>query len=701
MPDEWTREELVVRWRAFIELNGADELSRVLALYPDQRSVFFEYGAIERHDEALADQLLSRPQTSLYASELALNEVIEKDYRRPRGAVKIHVRARGLPAGKSQGRLEVRELRAKHLGRLVSVEGLVRRRSDVRPMVLEAMYQCERCHNVVMEHQSDFDLKEPVECYKDQGGCGRTSASTRWKLLEERSTVMDTQRFVIQELPERVKDGEQPEKLVCWLFDDLAGAVKPGQRVTANGLVRAKTPDRKRAGRGILEVHLEVLSIDSDEKTGDLELGMEDLQLIHDEAAKGDVLARIARSIAPALYGLEIEKTAIALQMFGGTRKPMPDGTFLRGDIHILLLGDPSTGKSQLLSAIKTVHYRVVSATGRGASGAGLTAAVCKDEVTGEYGLEPGALPMANGGMLCCDEIDKMDEEDRARMHPAMEQGVVEINKAGINATMAAQAAILAAANPKHGSWEQNRAMVDQVDLPPALISRFDAIFVFKDLPDGGDRDRRLARHILQAHYVGSLAHRDDDLAAAGALEFTPPLRPEFIRKYVFFARTRHRAPVMTPDTIARLERHFLDLRKEMAGSEEHVAKITPRQLEGLVRFAEASARARLSDRVEEEDVAVAMRVFDAWVTRLSESGRSWDLNVMYGALPTSVRDDMAKLKDLIRVCDRGAGATKAEVLERAERDLGMKPDRVRYLVEKLHTEGGIFERDEDHWRAA
>lgn len=704
MPDELTRDGLMARWRAFFDLYGAEEVRRVIDLYPDQRSVYLDFGVVEGHDPGLADQVLLRPQTALYCAELAVKERVAVDANRPRGECHLHVRVKGLPGAKMRGRLDVRDMRAKHGGRMVAIEGMVRRRDVNRPLVEEAYYLCERCHGVVSVVQSDFGLEEPVECFKDQGGCGRTGASTKFKFLAERSERVDAQRLVLQELPERVKEGEQPERLICWVYDDLVNTVKPGQRVTLNGIVKEMAAERRRAGRGLLLVHLEVVSIESDEKTGDLELTPEDVAAIEAEAGRTDTLERIARSVAPTLYGLEVEKLAVALQLFGGSTKTMPDNSRLRGEIHLLLLGDPSTGKSQLLAAVKALHYRAVGATGRGASGAGLTAAVVKDELTGEFGLEPGVLPMADGGIACIDEADKMDEDDRDRMHPAMEQGIVEINKASIQATMSARTSVLAAANPKFSAWRADRALIDQVDLPMSLVSRFDAMFVLKDVPDGGARDGRLAEHILRAHYVGSLADQEaspDAENRAGAA-FAPPLSAEFIRKYIFYARTRHRAPVMTPETMVKLKQLFLDLRKETAGTEEHVARITPRQLEGMVRFAEASARARLSRTVEVRDAEVAIRVFESWVTRLADTGGKWNLDILHGGLFGNIKDSMNQLKDTIRACEvKGKGAPKEAILERAEKDLGMKRDQTLYLIEKLYQEGGIYEREDDHYRVA
>lgn len=698
MSEEWTREELIARWRAFIDLELADEIGSALSYYPQHRSIFIEWPHLRSHDESLADSLLSRPLASLHYAEIALKSLIETDYRKPKGVVEIHVRIRSLPRTRAV-RLEICDLRPSHLGKLVSVEGLARKRTPTLPQLVEAAFQCDRCHAVVAEPQTGDFLLEPVECNKDQGGCGRASSSTRFKLLEDRSTLVAFQQVEVQELPERMKEGEQPRRLICELLDDAVDAVVPGQRVVLNGVLRGTTLGRGRERKRLLSPRLDVLSVESDEKTQDLELSGEDIKAIQEFARRPNAIDLVAASVAPSLYGLENEKLAIALQLFGGVPKQVSANERIRGDIHILLLGDPSTGKSQLLNAVKGLHYRGVMATGRGVSGAGLTAAVVKDKATEEMALEAGVLVLANGGIACIDEIDKMNAEDRDRMHPAMEQQLVEITKAGIHATMFSRCSVLAAANPKHGAWAPDRPHLDQVEMPATLLSRFDAIFIIKDKADGAEHDSRLADHVLRVHRAAGEARGGKTSPVDARQVIAAPVTPEFLRKYIFYARTRL-VPVLTAQAEDLVKRFYLDLRKQMAASQDGRQTISARQLEGLIRFSEASARARLNEEVEKQDVDRAIRIFEWWVTHLEGEGSKWNLNVMFGGFEASVKDDLNRLIAVIRECDmKGVGALKALVQERAEKNLGMKPDRVRYLIEKLHTEGAIFQRDDDHWR--
>ncbi|HLF06483.1 MAG TPA: hypothetical protein VI893_04820, partial [Thermoplasmata archaeon] len=399
MPEEWTRDELMQRWRGFLAIHAEPQLGEVLHRYPESKSVYFSYYDVERHDEALAKQVLERPQTSLYAAELALAAIVAGDHRRPRGECSIHFRVRGLPKSREVA-VEIRDLRAKHLGKFVAIPCLVKRVTDVRPKLQEAMFQCDRCHAVVQEPQDGRLLQEPVQCYEDQSGCGRASASTRFKLLEERSQVVDFQRLEVQEPPEHSVSGSPPLRFNGDVLDDITGKVLPGERIFLNGILRAAPKGEGLRKRSVLDIYLEVVSVDATREEEEFPLTAAEVDEIENLAKKPGIIDRLWRSIAPTLFELNVEKLGIALALFGGVPKRMQDSTNIRGDIHILLLGDPSTGKSQLLNFVREIAPRVIFASGKGASAAGLTAAVVKDEDSeGRFSLEAGALVLANGGI--------------------------------------------------------------------------------------------------------------------------------------------------------------------------------------------------------------------------------------------------------------------------------------------------------------
>src|SRR5256885_3069954 len=298
----------------------------------------------------------------------------------------------------------------------------------------------------------------------------------------------------------------------------------------------------------------------------------DDARLIREAGASPDIFRMITASIAPSLYGMHVEKEALALQLFSGVPKLMPDGRRIRGDIHVLMVGDPGVGKSELLSYMSRLSPRGIYATGKAASAAGPTAAAVRDEFgEGRWTLEAGALVLADLGLAAIDEIEKMNPQDRSAIHEAMEQQRISVAKAGITAVLQARCAVLAAANPKFGRFDEHKYISEQIDLPPALLSRFDIIFSMIDRPQS-DRDRELAEHVLKGHRVGEIARRRETGAATEETQgleepYTPYFSPEFLRKYVALANRIY--PVMTDEAMAIIEKKYLEIRKtgEAAGA--------------------------------------------------------------------------------------------------------------------------------------
>ncbi|MFB6185414.1 MAG: ATP-binding protein, partial [Halobacteriaceae archaeon] len=309
-------------------------------------------------------------------------------------------------------------------------------------------------------------------------------------------------------------------------------------------------------------------------------------------------------------YGYEETKMALILQLFSGVKKELPDKSRVRGDLHLLLIGDPGTGKSKLLQYIRKIAPRSVYTSGKGSTSAGLTAAAVRDDFGDgqQWTLEAGALVLADQGIAAVDELDKMDPTDRSAMHEGLEQQEISISKAGINATLKSRCALLGAANPKYGRFDQYEPIAEQIDLEPALISRFDLIFTVTDQPDE-DRDEKLAEHILQTNYAGELnTHRKQSRTANVSEEqinqatetVTPEIESEFLRKYIAYAK-KNCYPTMSEAAKQRIQEFYVNLRAK--GQEEDApVPVTARKLEAIVRLAEASARVRLADTVTEAD---------------------------------------------------------------------------------------------------
>ena len=1153
---DYTHEELVARWSEFFELQGYDAKIMELAnLYPEKRTLDVRFEDLNRYDTDVGLFLLRKPQNALLAGEQAIQGLLPALDPKP----KPHLRVLGLPP---EERVSVRELRARHLGRFLSIQGLVRKATEVRPKVTDAMFRCLRCGTVLKEEQEGELFREPLECYGDQGGCKRSASATKFVLVGEESLYLDTQKIEIQEPPEELGGGEEPQRLSAWAEDDLAGLINPGARVLLNGVLRISQRGRPGAKSTLFDIFLDINSIEFTEKEfEEVEITVEDVVRIREVAAQPGIVDRIRRSIAPSLGGLEREKEALALQLFSGLVKLMPDGRRIRGDIHILLVGDPGIGKcvvgdtevllpdgtlrpirqiveeglkrgeighvddgvyakidqeiltlghdgkivpakatlawkrdappllrritgrsgrtivvtpthpffvwregaltpvradqlrrgdfvaaagrmpvdgrprslsrviyrlsesnnavrlkvpattspefwrfigpvagdgyvrlrddggylsftnndptllrdvermsarlglnprlyeshpgksakdlvtpsielstflqglglavpsarksvpdllfrrgtdevagfvsglfdaegsvslvdnavevssassrlltqtqhlllrlgiqaslgskkvdgtpyyrlsvtgsqarrfaatvparhpekvrrlsrmaarrhavslydyvpvraaelrrirerlgmtqsemgvsrgaylhyeqgrtplqptldkiigamearasimgvrlaeldalrqlvdsdiqweriariedveapepyvydlqvpgthnfvsndfithnSELLMYMRNLAPRAVFAVGGAATAAGLIAAAVRDEFgEGRWTLEAGALVLADKGMALIDEVDKMSEQDRSSIHAAMEQQQVSIAKAGITATLPTRCAVLAAANPKLGRFVVGKAISEQINLAPTLLSRFDAIFTLHDEPDPL-QDSQLADHILKGHLLGAQRAQhlvDPSYEPDRNLEaiYRPEFDTEFLRKYVAFARRTY--PIMTPDAMDVIKGKYLEIRRTGGGSSEPGGSvpITPRQLEAFVRLSEASARARLSPLVMEEDARRAVDLVEYWLRKVAGGeGGGIDIDKVVSGISSSQREEMIALRDILAESEQEPqGADEEDVIRRAA-ERGIPEPRVRAILSRWRQEGEVY----------
>ena len=408
---------------------------------------------------------------------------------------------------------------------------------------------------------------------------------------------------------------------------------------------------------------------------------------------------KMRQSIAPTIYGLDVEKDALVLQLFGGIAKEMPDGTRTRGDVHTLLVGDPGTAKSQMLSYISKLAPRSIYASGKASSAAGLTAAAVRDEFgEGQWTLEAGALVLADKGLACIDEIDKMEETDRSSLHQAMEQQEISVAKAGINATLKSRCAILAAANPKLGRFDEFMPIHEQINMPPALLSRFDLIFSILDKPSP-KTDIDLANHILQSHKGGEIREHinripDKLYSKEQEIQFMkhiqPVFEPEFLRKYIAYAK-RNVFPVLTDDALKILQDYYVKIRN----SSKESVPFTPRQLEAFVRLAESSARIRLSQEATDNDANRAILIIDQYLQRVGmdrETGRI-DIDIIATGISHSQHERMRLILDIIqRLCDESEdnSANRADIISEAEIQ-GIESRKVEEALDRLSRDGQIY----------
>ncbi|MBI4362149.1 MAG: minichromosome maintenance protein MCM [Euryarchaeota archaeon] len=679
------------RWEAFFERYCREPLLRVASRYPESRSLYVEFPTLVRFDPGLADALLQDPDGALERAHeglrrMALPGVVSLDG--------IHLRFTRLPGEKpGEGVLvDIRELRSHHISRLISVRGMVRQAQEVRPRLVEAAFECSRCRHVTRVPQSGGRFREPLQCENET--CQRRGP---FKLRVAQSKFVDAQKLRIEESPEELRGGAQPQKLPVEVEDDLVEAgVTPGDRVRVNGILRSYQRMKGMEKSTTFDLSLEGLSIEMEEKEfGDIEITEEEEREIEEMARDPRVFERVVKSIAPSIYGYDAIKEAIALQLFSGIAKNLPDGARIRGDIHILLVGDPGTAKSMLLRYVTHLAPRAVYTSGRGSTAAGLTAAAIRDE-EGRWVLEAGALVIADNGVAAVDEMDKMLPEDRSALHEALEQQTISIAKAGITATLKSRCSLLAAANPKSGRFNLYDPIAAQLDLPPGLLSRFDLIFQLTDLPDEAE-DTRKADHILHSHYAGELAAAGQREAAAREMvQVHPDIEPERLRKYIAHSKT-HCFPVMSPEALQRFRDFYVNLRK--SGGEETERRnapvaVTARQLEALVRLGEASARARLGREVTLED---AERVI-ALVTRClkevgmdMETGR-FDADLINVGFSKTTRDRMRTLRDILRSLGAHERAVDRAQAEEEAAGQGIDKDRARKIIEDMLRNGELYE---------
>jgi len=691
-------ESLVASWQRFFEENYKPGIETVAIEYPEKRSLYVDYWDIDRADPKLTEMLINQPYKAIFNAEEALKNVDVAAENK----LKLHFRVVNLP---DTNKIVIRKIRANHLGTFVAVEGLVKKGTEVRPKLQVGAFQCQKCGAVIRIEQEEDILKEPSECYEDQGGCGRVSS---FKLLTNLSEFIDSQKIEIQENPEGLRGGAQPERISVYLEDDLVGEISPGDRIIANGMLRSMQRRRGQFRLTSFDKAMDAVSIESQEMAfEEVEVSEEDEKEILKISKDPDIYTKMRESIAPTIYGMDVEKEALILQLFGGLAKEMPDGTRIRGDIHTLFVGDPGTAKSQMLAYMSKLAPRSIYASGKASTAAGLTAAAVRDDFgEGQWTLEAGALVLADMGVACIDEIDKMDEKDRSSLHQAMEQQEISITKAGINATLKTRCAVLAAANPKLGRFDEFLPMHEQINMPPALISRFDLIFSILDKPNRA-RDTDLAAHILRTHKAGEISENiiKSKMSKRTKKErdklmeiVMPTFDPEFLRKYIAHAK-RNIYPVMTDEALELIKSYYVDFRN----SSEDTVTFTPRQLEAFVRLAEASAKLRLSQEVTVEDAKRSINIIEQYLTRVGmdrETGK-FDIDIITTGISHTQQSRMRSIIDIIqKLCDASedGNADRNDIVREAEID-GVESGKVEDAVDRLRRNGQIYEPSHGKYR--
>lgn len=664
------REKFVEFLKSFKDRSGEYYYRKALSqmAITGQKHLVINFEDLLESDPKLAEQLIEKPIRVIEAASTAIRDVMSTiNMAYARKVRKFIARFKKLPE-----LTPIRKIRSEHVGKLIMIEGILTRVSSIKQQIVKAAYRCEKCSEITYVEAADVNerITPPERCTH----CG----GKIFKLIPEESEFIDWQRLTIQERPEELPPAQLPRSIEAIAREDLVDIAKPGDRIVVVGILRSV---REQHGMGMtFRPEIDVNYIELSEKgLEEIEITPEDEEKIKKLAKDPMIHEKIIQSIAPSIYGYREIKEGIAYLLFGGVPKVLPDGIRIRGDINILLVGDPGTAKSQLLQYVARIAPRGIYTSGKGSTAAGLTAAVVKDRSTGDWYLEAGALVLADGGIACVDEIDKMRNEDRVAMHEVMEQQTVSIAKAGIVATLNARTSILASANPTLGRFVEQKPVIENVNLPITILSRFDLIFPIKDKPDE-EIDTKMSEHILKLHQ------------ARGYVTI-PPIEPELLKKYIAYVRKTIK-PKISDDALEKIKRYYVEMRK--TGKEGGSIPITPRQLEALVRMTEARAKMALREIATEADAEAAIKLMNYVLekTAYDTETERIDIDVLLTGKSKSQRDKMNIIMDYIKnkVKEIGGPIKKDFAAEEIEREHDIPKNTVLEIIDRLLKEGILFE---------
>jgi len=656
-----------------------EEIDQMMA--KQAKFIVVDYNDIVSHKE-IEVKFNLEPDEILYAFSRAIKNILEERF--PEYAVKIsddiRVRIANYPIQRS-----LRQINAEVIGKMTSVSGMVVRSSEVKPLARNVVYKCPEGHITEVPLERGLNIYAPSKCSSEK--CAHRDI----RIDPENSKFIDFQIVRLQELPEDLPPGQLPHYIDVTIKQDLVDNARPGDRIILTGIVRIEQEQitGTRVNSGLHRLRIEGNNIEflggrggkNSRRSEREEISPEEEKIIKSLAKNTDVYERLINSFAPHIQGHAIIKESILLLMVGSTQRIMGDGTKIRGDINVFLVGDPGTAKSEMLKFCARLAPRGLYTSGRGSTAAGLTAAVVRDK-TGIMMLEAGAVVLGDQGLVCIDEFDKMKPEDRSALHEVMEQQSASIAKGGIVATLNARTSILAAANPMYGKYDPFKNITENVALPIPLLTRFDLIFVVRDIPSK-EKDRNIAQHIIGLH-------------KKSATDTRSLIDADIFTKYLAYCKRSD--PTLTPEAEEKILDYYLKMRN--VESEEMIT-VTPRQLGGLIRLATARARLLMKDQVEAEDAERAIFLIQSM---LEDAGV--DVNtgkVDLGVLQGRPHSEVSKLQLFMDVLKSLEGDSKTPVEEKLfvkelTKTGKFTEEEARNFIRRMLREASIYESKPGHY---
>lgn len=572
--------DYAARWNTFFEENY-DLIDNLKIQWPEKKVINVDHLQLVHFDEDFAIAMLENPASGIDEAQHSAKRILTDAGHNMNPTIRL----KSLPGDYTR---KIRSIRDSDMGKLISVEGIVTTTSGISPRIVIGHYVCSICaFEQKIVQQSIDEENPPNECSKFHGGCGRTRRDTTFELIPIMSKRVNHQFVTLQEAPDDVEGCVDAQRLTIIAEGDLVNANIAGQRVKVSGVPFMQATWKRNRRTPVTEIILQAKNLELvEERKSMISLDPKVVKEIVELSENPHIIDDLIGSFAPSIFGMRAQKESILLQLVGGTSKVRADGSTRRGSIHILMMGDPGVAKSQLLDAAARISPRGRTASGRAASGVGLTASAEQDKRSGRWYLKAGVMVAADGGLAAIDEFDKMREEDRASMHDAMAQQEVNINKAGISAKLNTRCSVLAAANPIHGHFKRDEEIMKQVKLPSSLLSRFDLIWLITDEVDNVF-DRKIAEHIL-----------------GGNKSEKPALQNDFLRAYISYAS------MIEPNIPKKVGKLIIDAyvddRKKMS---DGYTPMTHRALEALQRLTEASAKLHLREEATPGDAERAIRL--------------------------------------------------------------------------------------------